>query len=78
MKQQKIHHSQGEALVVEWLFSGLPQKEQKRICAQHNASLKNGNDIILDALALSGENIPDDVIHSECVTDTEVHLEDDD
>ena len=50
----------------------------KRICAQHNASLKNANDISLEALALSGENIPDNAIHSEYVTDTELQLEDED
>ena len=45
-------------------------RNTKRICAQHNASLKNVNDIILKALALSDENIPDDSIYSEGVTGT--------
>ena len=53
-------------------------RNTKQICAHHNTSLKNVNDIILEALALSRENIPDDAIHSEGVTDTELELEDED
>ena len=53
-------------------------RNTKRICAQHNASLKDVNDIILEALALSGDNIPDNAIYSEGVTDTEMELEDED
>ena len=65
---------------LKWL-SGYFQvylRNTKRICAQHNASLKNVNDIILEALTLSKETIPDDAIHSEDVTDTELELEDED
>ena len=47
-------------------------RNTKRICAQHNDFLKNVNDIILEALALSRENILDDAIHSEGVTDNEL------
>ena len=53
-------------------------RNTKRICAQHNASLKNVNDTILKALELSRETIPDDAIHSEGVTDTELGSEDED
>ena len=53
-------------------------RNTKLICVQHNASLKNANDIILEALALSRENIPDDAIHWEGVTDTDLELEDED
>ena len=53
-------------------------RNTKRICAQHNASLKNVNDMILKALELSRETIPDNTIHSEGVTDTELELEDED
>ena len=53
-------------------------RNTRRICAQHNASLKNVNDIILKALELSRETIPDDAVHSEGVTDTELELEDED
>ena len=51
-------------------------RNTRRICAQHNASLKNVNDIILKALELSRETIPDDAVHSEGVTDAELELED--
>ena len=53
-------------------------RNTKRICAQHNASSKNDNDIVLEALALSRKNIPDDAIHAEGVTDTEPELEEED
>ena len=53
-------------------------RDTKQMCAQHNASLKNVNDIILKALELSRETIPDNAIHSEGVTDTELELEDED
>ena len=41
-------------------------------------SLKNGNGIILEALALSTGNISDDELHSEGVTATGVEVEDKD
>ena len=53
-------------------------RNTKLICVQHNASLKNVNDIILEALALSRENIPDDAIHAEGVIDTALEVEDED
>ena len=53
-------------------------RNTKVMCAQHNLFLKNVNDIILEVLAFSKENIPDDAIHSEGVTDTEPELEDED
>ena len=61
-------------LRLRWLSDGFQVylRNTKRSCAQHNASLKNVNDIILEALALSRENILDDAIHSEGVTDNEL------
>ena len=59
------------------MFSNVPQKH-KRICAQHHTSLKNVNGILLEALALSRENISDDAIHAEGVIDTALEVEDED
>ena len=48
------------------------------MCAQHNTSLKNVNDIILEALASAGDNVSDNAVHSEGVIDNGVDLEDED
>ena len=50
----------------------------KRICEQHNAALKDVNDIILKALVLSEVNLPKNAVHEEGATDTEMNLDDED
>ena len=51
-------------------------RNTKRIWAQHNASLKNANGMILKALELSRDTIPDNAIHAGGVTVTEPESED--
>ena len=61
---------------LEWILLYL--RSTKRICQQHNVALKGVNDIVLKALALSEVVIPDDVVHDEGVTNTELNLDDED
>ena len=72
MKQEKMHHTSSWCLDGEVIIFKCISDTQNLICAQHNASLKKVNDIILEALALSREYIPDGAIHSEGATDTEL------
>ena len=53
-------------------------RNTKRICGQHNSSLKNVNNVISKVVVLSCEDIPDNGSHSEGFIDTEMKLEDED
>ena len=53
-------------------------RNTRRICQQHNAALKDVNDIVLKTLVLSEMNIPNDAVHDEGVSDTELNLDDED
>ena len=50
----------------------------QQVCGQHNYALRDVNDMILDALALSKTNIPQSVIHIIGLEDSDTELEDED
>ena len=53
-------------------------RNNKRVCQQHNASLKDVNDIGLKALVLSEINIPEDAVHDDNATNIKLNLVDED
>ena len=53
-------------------------RNTQRVCVQRNSTLRDVNDMILDALALSKTNIPPPAIHIIGLEESDTELEDED